>query len=109
MDQQDVAEIKKQISAIMGSRKYRDLKPIAHRLGVPFGDEVSGIWVDAKNALLVIHTILQTETMVNTCRSAEESGRTAKQSCRWAAIAAVASVVSSVAGLATVAISIFAR
>ncbi|MGD0596933.1 MAG: hypothetical protein ABSA64_05350 [Sedimentisphaerales bacterium] len=41
-----------------------------------------------------INDTLQTEAMLNACASAEQSSKTAKWSCFWAAIAAIASCIS---------------
>jgi len=58
---------------------------------------------DSINAITKnIHTVLQTEMMLNACASAEASSDLAKRSCKWAAIAAIAACISVIlTGLAT--------
>jgi len=44
-----------------------------------------------------IHIVLQTETMLNACVSAEQSSTTAKRACIWAAVAAGISLLGVIA------------
>ena len=69
--------------------------------------------IDPKNAINAItqniHTVLQSEMMLNACVSAETSSDLAKQSCKWAAIAAIASCISVVLTIVIMCLTVFSK
>lgn len=74
------------------TKRWNQLVVLAKELNapVPAGQHVQ-FPIDSINAITPnIHTVLQTEMMLDACVSA-------KRSCRWAAIAAIISLVGSVA------------
>ena len=77
--------------------RWSQLLALAKEVNAPVPTGHSQSRIDAVNAInRNIHTVLQTEMMLNACVSAKESCELAKQACRWAAIAAIADCIGIV-------------
>jgi hypothetical protein len=106
MTNEEIGKFKQELSEIQkiseNPQLLEPVKNLAKRIGArlaaqPLDGQASFINETINN----IHTVLQTETMLNACVSskqscelAEQSSTTAKWSCFWAAIAAIASCIS---------------
>jgi len=109
MTNKEIEKIKQELYEIQRtSEKSKQLEPIeflAKRIEAPIPPYLHDKLTELINEIIRnIHIVLQTETMLNACVSAEQSCELAKQSstsakwaCIWAAVAAGASVLGAIA------------
>lgn len=102
MTNKEIEKAKQKLNEIMNKKcsnneRWNQLVTLAQEINAPVPTGFQQNPIDSINAInRNIHTVLQTEMMLNACVSAETSSDLAKRSCRWAAIAAIAACISVV-------------
>jgi hypothetical protein len=87
--------------------QWKQLTILAKKLNAPIPEHTPPYLLGPINQITHnIHTVLQTETMLNACVSAEQSSTTAKRACIWAAVAAIVTLIGAVASWVTVFITV---
>jgi cytochrome bd-type quinol oxidase subunit 2 len=104
MTDRKIEEIKQEVHEIQSASPNKEQVTLIENIAKEIGASIPEwrLTHDSTNIQTInfiaksIHTVLQTEMMLNACLSAKESNELAKRSCRWAAIAAIAACIGVV-------------